>query len=341
MSTNNPILVTGTAGFIGFHVAQRLLRDDQSVVGLDNLNDYYDPALKQARRAELTKFDRFEFVKLDLSDREGMAALFAKHRFPHVIHLAAQAGVRHSLVDPYAYVDSNLTGFTNILEGCRHCSSGIWSTHRRVRCMARTPIAVFGARQYRPSALAVCRDQKSQRADGAYVSHRFISCRPPACGSLPCMARGGGRIWRCSSSPRLFWRASRSMCSITAMRRDFTYIDDIVEAIVRLVDHVPSPNPSWSAEHPDPASSNASWRVYNIGNNNPVEVEEVVRLLEEAIGKKAKREFLPMQAGDVPATYADVDDLMREVDFKPATPIDEGIQRFVEWYRAYHGSMPA
>jgi UDP-glucuronate 4-epimerase len=336
--TEEPILVTGAAGFIGFHFARRLSEQGRAVVGLDNLNAYYDPALKQARLSELAKFNSFHFVKLDLADRAGMAALFAKHRFPYVVHLAAQAGVRYSLIDPYAYVDSNLVGFANILEGCRQTgcrhllfasSSSVYgaNTHMpfSVHDNVDHPLSLYGA------------SKKANELMAHAYSHLF---RLPATGLRFFTVYGPwGRpdmaIWLFADA--IFAGKPIKLFNNGDMRRDFTYIDDVVEAMARLVDRVPTPNPNWSAETPDPGSSTAPWRIYNIGNNNPAELMELVRLLEESIGKKAKRELLPMQPGDVPATYADVDDLMRAVDFKPATPLSTGVSRFVEWYRAYHG----
>jgi len=333
----SPILVTGAAGFIGFHVAKRLLEGGRPVVGLDNLNAYYDPKLKDARLAELAKLPGFQFVKLDLADRAGMAALFAQHRFPYVVHLAAQAGVRYSLIDPHAYVDSNLTGFTNILEGCRHngcrhllfaSSSSVYGSNTHMPFSVHDnvdhPLSLYGA------------SKKANELMAHSYAHLF---RLPTTGLRFFTVYGP---WgRPDMAMWLFAKAIMADEPIKLfnhgnMRRDFTYVDDVVESIARLVDRAPAGNPNWSGEAPDPGSSAAPWRVYNIGNNNPVELLEVVRLLEQAIGKKAKRELLPMQPGDVPATYADVDDLMREVDFKPATPIGDGIARFIAWYRAYH-----
>jgi UDP-glucuronate 4-epimerase len=333
----NPILVTGAAGFIGFHVARRLLQNGRVVVGLDNLNAYYDPKLKDARLAELAKLPGFQFVKLDLADRAGMAAMFAQHRFPYVVHLAAQAGVRYSLIDPHAYVDSNLTGFTNILEGCRHngcrhllfaSSSSVYGSNTHMPFSVHDnvdhPLSLYGA------------SKKANELMAHSYAHLF---RLPTTGLRFFTVYGP---WgRPDMAMWLFAKAIMADEPIKLfnhgnMRRDFTYVDDVVESVVRLVERPPAGNPKGSGERPDPGSSAAPWRVYNIGNNNPVELLEVVRLLEQAIGKKAKRELLPMQPGDVPATYADVDDLMREVDFKPATPIGDGIARFIEWYRAYH-----
>jgi UDP-glucuronate 4-epimerase len=333
-----PILVTGAAGFIGFHVAQRLLQNGRAVAGLDNLNAYYDPKLKQARRAELEKRDGFRFVKLDLADRAGMAALFAEHRFAHVVHLAAQAGVRHSLTDPHAYVDANLAGFANILEGCRHhgcrhllfaSSSSVYGANTKMPFSVHDnvdhPLSLYGA------------SKKANELMAHAYAHLFAL---PATGLRFFTVYGPwGRpdmaMWLFTSA--IVEGRPIKLFNQGNMRRDFTYIDDVVEAVVRLVDRAPAPDPNWSGDAPDPGSSNAPWRVYNIGNNQPVELLEVVRLLEETIGKKAKRDLLPMQPGDVPATYADIGDLMREVGFKPAMPIAEGIKRFVEWYRAHHG----
>ncbi len=335
--SDGPILVTGAAGFIGFHVARRLLENGRKVIGLDNLNAYYDPKLKDARRAELGKFDGFRFAKLDLADRAGMGGLFAEHRFPFVVHLAAQAGVRYSLVDPHAYVDSNLVGFTNILEGCRHngcrhllfaSSSSVYGSNTRMPFSVHDnvdhPLSLYGASKKANELMA---HAYAHLFGLPATGLRFFTVYGPW--GRPDMA-----MWIFASA--IVAGHPIKLFNHGNMRRDFTYIDDVVEAVVRLVDHVPAKNPKWSSEAPDPGSSAAPWRVYNIGNNNPVELLEVVRLLEWAIGKKAKRELLPMQPGDVPATYANVDDLMRDVDFKPATSIAEGITRFVDWYRTYH-----
>jgi UDP-glucuronate 4-epimerase len=334
---DDPILVTGAAGFIGFHVARRLLSDGRKVVGLDNLNTYYDAKLKQARRAELEKLAGFDFVKADLADRAATAALFAKHKFPFVVHLAAQAGVRHSLVDPYAYLDANLAGFLNVLEGCRHngcrhllyaSSSSVYGANTHMPFSEHEnvdhPLSLYGA------------TKKANELMAHSYAHLF---RLPATGLRFFTVYGP---WgRPDMAMWLFAKAIMAGEPIKLfnngnMRRDFTYIDDVVEAVVRLTDRAPAADPKWSSAAPDPASSSAPWRVYNIGNNNPVDVLEVVRLLEDAIGRKAKRELLPMQPGDVAATFADVADLMRDVDFKPATSIEEGVARFADWYRSYH-----
>jgi UDP-glucuronate 4-epimerase len=335
--TGGPILVTGVAGFIGFHIARRLLHDGRDVVGLDNMNAYYDPALKESRRVELAKSGRLRFVKLDLADRSGVASLFKEHRFPCVVHLAAQAGVRHSLADPFAYVDANLSGFATILEGCRNngCRHLLYASSSSVYGSNTTmPFSVHQNSDH-PLSLYGASKKANELMAHAYAhlfgipttGLRFFTVYGPW--GRPDMAMWIFVKAILAGEPiRLFNNGN--------MRRDFTYIDDVVEPVVRLVDRPPTVNPAFSTALADPASSTAPWRLYNIGNNKPVELLEVVRLLEETIGKKAKRELVPMQPGDVPATYANVDDLMRDVGFRPSTPITEGIARFVEWYRAYH-----
>ena len=334
---DGPILVTGAAGFIGFHVASRLLTEGRDVVGLDNLNAYYDPALKESRRAELVKSGRMNFVTLDLADRAATAALFKQHRFPYVVHLAAQAGVRHSLVDPFAYIDANLTGFTTILEGCRHndcqhllyaSSSSVYGSNTKMPFSVHDnvdhPLSLYGA------------SKKANELMAHAYAHLF---------GLPATGLRFFTVYGPWGRPDMaMWIFAKAILAGQPiklfnngnMRRDFTYVDDVVESVVRLIGRPAMADRTFSSDSPNPGSSSAPWRVYNIGNNKPVELLEVVRLLEEAIGKKAKRELLPMQPGDVPATFADVDDLMRDVGFRPATSIAEGIARFVEWYRTYH-----
>ena len=322
---------------MGFTLRSVLLRDGRDVVGLDNMNAYYDPSLKETRRAELAKNNRFRFAKLDLADREGVAALFKEHRFPYVVHLAAQAGVRYSLIDPFAYVDANLTGFTTILEGCRHngCRHLLYASSSSVYgSNTNMPFSVHDNVDH-PLSLYGASKKANELMSHAYAhlfglpttGLRFFTVYGPW--GRPDMA-----MWIFAKA--IIAGESIKLFNNGNMRRDFTYIDDVVESVVRLVDRPPTGNPNFSGARPDPGSSSASWRVYNIGNNKPVELLEVVRLLEEAIGKKAKRELLPMQPGDVPATYADVDDLMREVGFKPSTAIADGISLFVDWYRSYH-----
>jgi UDP-glucuronate 4-epimerase len=332
------ILVTGAAGFIGFHVARRLLQNGRRVVGLDNLNDYYDPKLKEARLAELAKLPGFTFVKLDLAEREAMAALFAEYKFPQVVHLAAQAGVRYSLVNPHAYVDANVQGFINVLEGCRRnaCQHLLFASSSSVYgANTKLPFSVHDNVDHPISLYAATK--KANELMAHTYSHLY---RLPATGlrfftvygpwGRPDMAMFIFATGIVDGKPlRLFNNGN--------MRRDFTYVDDVTEAVVRLADRVPTPDPAWSGETPDPGSSLAPWRVYNIGNNRTVEVSRVVELLEQEFGRPAIREMAPMQPGDVSETRADVDDLMRDVGFRPSTSIEEGIKRFAAWYRSYRG----
>jgi UDP-glucuronate 4-epimerase len=329
--------VTGAAGFIGFHVARRLLHDGRDVVGLDNMNAYYDPSLKEARRAELAKSSRLRFVKLDLADRAGVATLFKEHRFHYVVHLAAQAGVRHSLVDPFAYVDANLTGFTTILEGCRNngCRHLLYASSS----------SVYGSNTHMPFSVHDNVDHPLNLYGASKKANELMSHAYAHLFGLPATGLRFFTVYGPWGRPDMaMWIFAKAILAGEPiqlfnngnMRRDFTYIDDVVESVVRLIDRPATADADYSGTSPDPGMSSAPWRVYNIGNNKPVELLEVVRLLEQAIGKTAKRELLPMQPGDVTATYADVDDLMRVVDFKPATPIVDGVARFIEWYRAYH-----
>ncbi len=336
--SQDSVLVTGAAGFIGYHVARRLLEKGSTVVGVDNLNAYYDPALKQARITELSKFDGFRFIKQDLADRATVAALFSEHRFPLVIHLAAQAGVRYSLVNPYAYVDANLQGFINILEGCRQnecrhllfaSSSSVYGANTKlpfsVHHNVDHPISLYAATKKANELMA---HSYSHLYGLPATGLRFFTVygpwgRPDMAMFIFASAIVEGR------SIRLF--------NYGKMRRDFTYVDDVTEAVVRLIERVPAPNPAWSGDAPDPATSSAPWRIYNIGNDRTVEVSHVVALLEQEFGRPAIRELVPMQPGDVAETRADIDDLMRDVGFRPSTPIEEGVRRFTAWYRDYHG----
>jgi UDP-glucuronate 4-epimerase len=333
----DPILVTGTAGFIGFHVARRLAASGRAVVGLDNLNAYYDPALKQARLDALAKERSFRFVKLDLADRAGMAALFAEHRFPYVVHLAAQAGVRYSLVDPHAYADANLTGFLNILEGCRHANSR--------HLVYASSSSVYGANTKMPFSTGQNVDHPLSLYGATKKANELMAHAYAHLFGLPTTGLRFFTVYGPWGRPDMaMWLFTDAILAGRPiklfnhgrMRRDFTYVDDVAEAVVRLIERPPAGDAGWSGEAPDPATSRAPWRVYNIGNHTPVEVTEVVRLIEQALGRQAVRELLPMQPGDVPETCADVEDLRRDVGFAPDTPIADGVRRFVDWFRAFN-----
>jgi UDP-glucuronate 4-epimerase len=331
------ILVTGAAGFIGFHTCEMLLGRGDEVIGLDNLNDYYDVSLKEARLARLSGRPGFRFHQLDLSDRAGMEALFAQEKPQRVIHLAAQAGVRYSIQNPHAYVDSNLVGFINILEGCRH--------HGVEHLVYASSSSVYGANTTMPFSVHHTVDhplslyaatKKANELMAHTYSHLY---RLPTTGLRFFTVYGP---WgRPDMAMFLFTKAILAGQPIDVfnhgkMRRDFTYIDDIVQGVVRTCDCVASVNPDWNGAVPDPGTSSAPYRIYNIGNNQPAELMHVIDCLEKTIGKTVEKRSLPMQAGDVPATYADVDDLTEAVGFKPATPIEVGIERFVAWYREYY-----
>ena len=332
----DPILVTGAAGFIGFHVARRLLANGRPVIGLDNLNAYYDPALKQARLDELAKERNFRFVKLDLADRAGMAALFAGHRFQHVVHLAAQAGVRHSLVDPHAYADANLTGFLNILEGCRQAKSR--------HLVYASSSSVYGANTHMPFSTGQNVDHPLSLYGATKKANELMAHAYAHLFGLPTTGLRFFTVYGPWGRPDMaMWLFTDAILAGRPiklfnhgnMRRDFTFVDDVTESVVRLIERPPAGDARWSGERPDPATSRAPWRVYNIGNHTPVEVTEVVRLIEQALGKEAVRELTPMQPGDVPETCADVEDLLRDVGFAPNTPIADGVRRFVDWFRGY------
>jgi len=331
------ILVTGAAGFIGFHVSQRLLERGDLVVGLDNIGDYYDPQLKRDRLAQLTPHDGFSFQQTDLADRDAISALFADEAFDAVVNLAAQAGVRYSIENPHAYIDSNLVGFVNILEGCRRSgvkhlvypsSSSVYGANTKmpfsVGRSVNHPLSLYAATKKANELLA---HTYSHLYGLPTTGLRFFTVYGPW--GRPDMALFKFTKAIIDGRPIDVYNHGK-------MQRDFTFIDDIVEGVVRVVDRIPTPNADWSGETPDPATSFVPYRVYNIGNNNPVELMRLITVIESCIGKEAEKNFMPMQPGDVPATFADVDDLIRDVGFKPATPIEEGVSRFVEWYRSYY-----
>jgi UDP-glucuronate 4-epimerase len=333
----NKVLVTGAAGFIGFHLSQQLLARGDKVIGLDNLNNYYDVTLKKDRLAQLQGKSGFSFYNLDLANREGMTQLFAEASFDLVAHMAAQAGVRYSLKNPYAYVDSNLVGFINVLEGCRHSkvkhlvfasSSSVYGAN------TKTPFSVHDNVDHPLSLYAATK--KANELMAHTYSHLY---RLPTTGLRFFTVYGP---WgRPDMALFLFTKAILAEQPIDVfnagkMQRDFTYIDDIVEGVIRVLDKIPEPNITWSGDVPDPASSNAPYKIYNIGNNQPIELMRFIEVLEDCLGRKAEKNILPLQAGDVPVTYADVDDLVKDVGFKPSTPIEVGIERFIAWYRSYY-----
>ncbi len=331
------MLVTGAAGFIGFHLSQRLLSQGHQIVGLDNLNEYYDVRLKQDRLRRLEESMAFRFVKADLSDRSAMETLFQGERFDRVFHLAAQAGVRYSLTHPHVYIESNLVGFLHILEGCRHSgvphliyasSSSVYGANTQM------PFSVHDRVDHPVSLYAATK--KANELMAHTYSHLY---RIPTTGLRFFTVYGP---WgRPDMALFLFTRAilegkPLDLYNHGRMERDFTYIDDIIEGVVRVGEKVSAPDPNWSSGHPDPATSAAPYRIFNIGNHSPVPLLTLLDVLEKCLGKKGERRLVPIQPGDVPATFADVDNLVKEVGFKPATPIEEGVRRFVDWYRNYY-----
>lgn len=331
------ILVTGAAGFIGFHVALRLLGCGNQVVGLDNLNDYYEVSLKQARLAHLTGQPGFSFVKGGLEDRQLLEEVFARHDFDLVINLAAQAGVRYSLANPHAYVDSNLVGFMHILEGCRH--------HGVKHLVYASSSSVYGANTALPFSVHHNVDHPLSLYAATKKANELMAHTYASLYGLPCTGLRFFTVYGPWGRPDMayfsFTRAILEGRPIDLynhgrMQRDFTYIDDIVEGVVRVADLVAASDPAWNGQRPDPATSSAPWRVYNIGNNRPVELLQFVEALERCLGKTAQKNLLPLQPGDLPSTCADLDDLTAATGFTPSTSIEVGLARFVSWYRAYY-----
>lgn len=331
------ILVTGAAGFIGFHLSRRLMETGDNVVGVDNLNGYYDVNLKLGRLKQLEGREGFRFVRMDLENRDEIGKLFSVESFDFVVNLAAQAGVRYSLENPFAYIDSNIVGFINILEGCRHnkvkhlvyaSSSSVYGANTKmpfsVHHNVDHPVSLYGATKKANELMA---HTYSSLYNIPTTGLRFFTVYGP---------------WgRPDMAYFLFTKAILEGNSIDVfnhgkMRRDFTYIDDIVEGVVRVIGRIPEPNSNWNGNNPDSASSYAPYKLYNIGNNNPVELMRFIEVLEECLGRKAKKNLLPMYPGDLLATYADVEDLIKDVGFKPETSVEEGVKRFVEWYRKYY-----
>lgn len=331
------VLVTGAAGFIGFHLCQRLLKRGDEVVGLDNLNDYYDVTLKYSRLEQIENKPNFRLVKMDLADREGIANLFRAEGFDRVVNLAAQAGVRYSLINPHAYVDSNLQGFMNILEGCRHA--------KVKHLVYASSSSVYGANTSMPFSVHDNVDHPLSLYAASKKANELMAHTYSHLYALPTTGLRFFTVYGPWGRPDmalfLFARAILAgepidVFNYGQMRRDFTYIDDIVEGVVRTLDHTAALNSQWDGAKPDPGTSSAPYRLYNIGNNNPVELMYLIELLEKKLGVTAQKNMLPMQPGDVPATYADVDALSTAVGFKPATPIEVGVERFVAWYRKFY-----
>jgi UDP-glucuronate 4-epimerase len=331
------VLVTGAAGFIGFHLSQKLCALGYQVSGLDNLNDYYDPALKQARLNLLLELPNFVFHKMDLADKKSLDELFAKDQYNYVVHLAAQAGVRYSIQNPYAYLDSNLTGFLNMLEACRH--------NKPEHLVYASSSSVYGANKKMPFSIHDNVDHPISLYAASKKANELMAHTYSSLYNLPTTGLRFFTVYGPWGRPDmalfLFTKAIIEGKTIDVynhgkMRRDFTYVDDIVEGISRLIPNVAKANNSWDGMKPDPGTSFAPYRIYNIGNNNPVELMRFIEVIEEKIGKKAVKNLMSIQDGDVPETFADVNDLMQDVGFKPATSIEAGIERFVTWYKDFY-----
>jgi Nucleoside-diphosphate-sugar epimerases len=331
------ILVTGSAGFIGAALTLRLLARGDTVIGLDNHNDYYDPALKEARLAQFAAHPGYTHIRMDLADRAGMESVFARHKPERVAHMAAQAGVRYSIENPLAYIDSNIVGFAHILEGCRH--------HGVNHLVYASSSSVYGANTTMPFSVHDNVDHPLSFYAATKKANELMAHSYSHLYQLPTTGLRFFTVYgpwgRPDMAPFQFVRAILENRPLKVFnygnhRRDFTYIDDIVEGVVRVLDHPAEGNPAWKGDHPDPASSAAPWRVYNIGNSQPVQLMDYIAAFEEALGKTAEKEMLPLQPGDMPDTYADVTDLEQQFDYKPGTPVKEGVRRFVEWYRDYY-----
>ena len=331
------ILVTGAAGFIGFHTAKKLLERGDTVVGLDNFNDYYDVALKEGRADRLADYDNFKMLRMDLADRSGIETLFAEEKFDKVINLAAQAGVRYSIENPHSYIDSNIVGFVNLLEGCRHndvkhlvyaSSSSVYGANTNMPFSIHQnvdhPLALYGATKKANELMA---HTYSNLYELPTTGLRFFTVYGPY--GRPDMALFLFTKNILAGKPIDVFNYSKH-------RRDFTYIDDIVEGVVRTMDHTAEPNEDWDPANPDPGTSRAPYRLYNIGNQQPVELMDYIGAIEKTLGKKAEMNLLPLQAGDVPDTWADTEDLAHDVGYQPSTPIDVGVKNFVEWYLEFY-----
>jgi UDP-glucuronate 4-epimerase len=333
------ILVTGAAGFIGFYLCRKLLDMGDEIVGVDNLNDYYDVDLKKSRLEQIEGDDNFRFIKADLTDREAISKIFEENRFDIVVNMAAQAGVRYSLVNPYSYIDSNISGFLNIIEGCRH--NGV------KHLVFASSSSVYGANTKMPFSVHHNVDHPVSLYAATKKANELMAHTYASLYNIPSTGLRFFTVYGPWGRPDmayfLFTKAILDNRPIDVfnhgkMKRDFTYIDDIIEGVISVMDNIPEPDPDWNGDDPDSATSFAPYRLYNIGNNNAVELERFIEVLEDCLGKKAKKNFLPIQPGDVPATYADIDDLSRDVGFKPSTQIEDGIKKFVDWYMDHYGA---
>jgi len=331
------ILVTGAAGFIGFHVAKRLLDRGERLLGIDNLNPYYDPKLKEARLAQLQKSRAFTFVHADVADTDTVQDLFGEYQPQRVVHLAAQAGVRYSVENPYAYIESNILGFQNILEGCRYDKVG--------HLVYASTSSVYGAHTEQPFSEHQAVDHPVSLYAATKIANEMMAHSYAHLYRLPVTGLRFFTVYGPWGRPDMaLFKFTRGILAGEPipvynqgqMIRDFTYIDDVVEGVVRILDVIPAPNPDWKSDRPDPATSNAPYRIYNIGNNRPVELLSYIAVLEKCLGKKAQLNLLPMQPGDVPSTMADVSDLEHATGFRPQTTVEEGIAQFVKWYREYY-----
>lgn len=330
------ILVTGSAGFIGSALTLRLLERGDTVIGIDNHNDYYDPAIKEARLARHAAHPAYTHLRIDLADRKAMEQAFATHQPQRVVNLAAQAGVRYSIENPLAYIDSNIVGFAHILEGCRH--------HGVEHLVYASSSSVYGANTAMPFSVHHNVDHPLSLYAASKKANELMAHTYSHLYGLPTTGLRFFTVYGPWGRPDMaLFKFTKAILAGEAIqvfnhgkhRRDFTYIDDIVEGVIRVLDCPALPNPEWNSAAPDPATSTAPWRIYNIGNNSPIELMDYIAALENALGKQAKKEFLPLQPGDVPDTYADVSDLVKTFDYQPATPVEKGVSNFIHWYRGY------
>ena len=335
------ILVTGAAGFIGFHLSKRLLEEGCNVFGIDNINEYYDVQLKNDRLSQLKSENNFAFYHTDISNQQTLFSIFSDSTFDVVVNLAAQAGVRYSLINPQAYVNSNLVGFVNILEGCRQ--------HKVKHLVFASSSSVYGANTKMPFSVHHNVDHPVSLYAASKKANELMAHSYSHLFDLPCTGLRFFTVYGPWGRPDmalfLFTKAILEGKPIDVfnhgnMQRDFTYIDDIIEGIVRVIQKIPEPNPQWRSDHPDPGTSYARYKIYNIGNNNPVQLSEFISEIESALGKTAIKNYMDIQPGDVPATYADIDDLIKDVGFKPSTPLSEGIRKFINWYLSDYHQAP-